>query len=47
MPEVTEVGVMAALAVLIVVAIGSIAALYPAYESSMINPYDAIRGEGN
>jgi putative ABC transport system permease protein len=46
MPDAAELGVMAAMALLIVVTIGSIAALYPAYQSSMINPYDAIRREG-
>jgi putative ABC transport system permease protein len=37
---------MAGLAVFVVITIGSIAALWPAYQSSTITPYDAIRNEG-
>jgi ABC-type antimicrobial peptide transport system permease subunit len=32
-------------ALLVVIAIGSISSLWPAYQSSRMNPYDAIRGE--
>lgn len=37
---------MAGIALLVVIVIGSIASLYPAYTSSRMNPYDAIRGDG-
>jgi putative ABC transport system permease protein len=46
MPDPGATVLMAMLAVGVVIAIGSIAALWPAYQSSMMNPYDAIRGEG-
>jgi ABC-type antimicrobial peptide transport system permease subunit len=36
---------MAATALGIVILAGSIAALWPAYRSSRMNPYDAIRDE--
>jgi putative ABC transport system permease protein len=45
MPSMAEIGAMAGLALLIVISIGSIASLWPAYRSSMMNPYDAIRDE--
>ncbi|MBP1928338.1 putative ABC transport system permease protein [Methanolinea mesophila] len=45
-PDAAGIGAMAGVALLVVIAIGSIAALYPAYQSSMMNPYDAIRNEG-
>jgi putative ABC transport system permease protein len=44
-PSVMESSGMAALALLVVIAIGSIASLWPAYQSSRMNPYDAIRAE--
>lgn len=34
------------MALLAVIAIGTLASLYPAYQSCRMNPYDAIRGEG-
>jgi putative ABC transport system permease protein len=46
MPPMMETGLMAGLALLVVIAIGSVASLWPAYKSSMMNPYDAIRSEG-
>jgi putative ABC transport system permease protein len=46
MPSLIEIGSMAGLALLVVITIGSISALWPAYQSSAMNPYDAIRGEG-
>jgi putative ABC transport system permease protein len=46
MPDPGATVLMAMLAVVVVIAIGSIAALWPAYQSSMMNPYDAIRNEG-
>jgi putative ABC transport system permease protein len=46
MPTVVETGLMAGLAVTIVIVIGSLASLWPAYRSSQMNPYDAIRSEG-
>ncbi len=46
MPPLMEIGSMAGLALLIVIVIGSVASLWPAYQSSMMNPYDAIRFEG-
>jgi len=45
MPTMAETGLMAGVALIVVIAIGSIASLYPAYRSSRMNPYDAIRGE--
>jgi putative ABC transport system permease protein len=46
LPTPGETMLMAGLAVGVVITIGSIAALWPAYQSSMMNPYDAIRNEG-
>jgi putative ABC transport system permease protein len=46
MPPLMEIGSMAGLALLVVIVIGSLASLWPAYQSSMMNPYDAIRREG-
>jgi putative ABC transport system permease protein len=46
MPAPVEIGAMAGLAFLVVITLGSISSLWPAYRSSMMNPYDAIRGEG-
>jgi len=46
MPPLMEIGSMAGLALLVVITIGSISSLWPAYQSSMMNPYDAIRREG-
>jgi len=43
MPPLMEIGSMAGLALLVVIVIGSMASLWPAYQSSMMNPYDAIR----
>ena len=45
-PPLMEIGSMAGLALLVVMVIGSVASLWPAYQSSMMNPYDAIRSEG-
>jgi putative ABC transport system permease protein len=42
-PPPGETGVMAAVALGIVILAGSIASLWPAYRSSRMNPYDAIR----
>jgi len=44
-PPAGETAVMAAIALCIVVLVGSIASLWPAYRSSRMNPYDAIRAE--
>jgi putative ABC transport system permease protein len=46
MPPLMEIGSMAGLALLVVMVIGSVASLWPAYQSSRMNPYDAIRFEG-
>ncbi len=46
MPSLTEIGSMAGLALLVVILIGSVASLWPAYQTSRMNPYDAIRNEG-
>jgi ABC-type antimicrobial peptide transport system permease subunit len=46
MPPLMEIGSMAGVALLVVITIGSISSLWPAYQSSMMNPYDAIRSEG-
>jgi putative ABC transport system permease protein len=45
-PTATETGFMAGLALLVVISIGSISSFWPAYRSSMVNAYDAIRGDG-
>jgi putative ABC transport system permease protein len=45
-PTPAEIGLIAGFAILIVIAIGTLAALYPAYRSSTMNPYEAIRREG-
>jgi putative ABC transport system permease protein len=45
MPTLADTGLMAGIALFGVIAIGSIASLYPAYTSSRMNPFDAIRGE--
>jgi putative ABC transport system permease protein len=47
MPSFSEIGSMAGLALLVVIVIGSVASLFPAYQISRMNPYDAIRGEGH
>jgi putative ABC transport system permease protein len=47
MPGMAEAGLTACIAVLGVIAIGGVASLYPAYQSSRMNPYDAIHREGN
>ena len=47
MPSLTETGLMAGLTLLIVITIGSISSLLPAYQCSTMNPYDAIRREGH
>jgi putative ABC transport system permease protein len=46
MPPLMEICSMAGVALLVVITIGSISSLWPAYQSSMMNPYDAIRGDG-
>jgi oxalate decarboxylase/phosphoglucose isomerase-like protein (cupin superfamily) len=46
MPALLEIGSMAGLPLLVVIAIGSLSSLWPAYRSSTMNPYDAIRNEG-
>ena len=46
MPSLVEIGSIAGLAFLVVIVIGSMASLWPAYQSSMMSPYDAIRFEG-
>jgi putative ABC transport system permease protein len=45
MPPLVEIGSMAGLALFVVIVIGSVASLWPAYRSSMMNPYDAIRSD--
>jgi putative ABC transport system permease protein len=45
MPNAASVGFMAATAFVVVIVIGSIASLWPAYRSCLLNPYDAIRSE--
>jgi ABC-type antimicrobial peptide transport system permease subunit len=45
MPPLMEISSMAGLALLVVIVIGSVASLWPAYQSSLMNPYDAIRFE--
>jgi len=45
-PAPIDLGQMAGLALFAVIAIGSISSLWPAYRSSTMNPYDAIRSKG-
>jgi ABC-type antimicrobial peptide transport system permease subunit len=45
-PPLIEIGSMAGLALFVVITIGSISSLWPAYQSSMMNPCDAIRSDG-
>ena len=45
MPLLFDIGFMAGLALLVVIAIGSISSLWPAYQSSRMSPYDAIRSD--
>jgi putative ABC transport system permease protein len=45
MPGLTGSGTIAGTALVAVIAIGSIAGLYPAYQSSRMNPMDALRKE--
>jgi putative ABC transport system permease protein len=47
MPQLIEIVSMAGLALLVVIIIGSISSLWPAYRSSTMNPYDAIRQDGH
>jgi putative ABC transport system permease protein len=47
MPAPADIGQMAGLALFAVIAIGSVSSLWPAYRSSTMNPYDAIRSEGS
>ena len=44
-PQLARISQMAGLALLVVIAIGSISSLWPAYQSSRMNPYDAIRSD--
>jgi putative ABC transport system permease protein len=44
-PSPVETGLMAALAFFVVIIIGGISSLWPAYRSSTMSPYDAIRSE--
>jgi putative ABC transport system permease protein len=46
MPGPAETSLMAGLALLVVISIGSVSSLWPAYRSCTMNPYDAIRREG-
>lgn len=46
MPTLAEISLMAVMALLVVISIGSISSLWPEYRSSTMNPYDAIRSEG-
>jgi putative ABC transport system permease protein len=43
MPPLVDIGQMAGVALFVVIAIGSVSSLWPAYWSSTMNPYDAIR----
>jgi len=44
-PPLIEIGSMEGLALFVIITIGSISSLWPAYQSSRMNPYDAIRSE--
>ncbi|MCX6694021.1 MAG: FtsX-like permease family protein [Methanomicrobiales archaeon] len=46
LPTVADIGMMAGVALLVVITLGSISSIYPAYQSSTISPYDAIRKNG-
>ena len=46
MPPIAEITVMGGIALVVVILIGSISSLWPAYRSSTMNPYEAIRSEG-
>ena len=46
MPSATGISMIIVISLFVVIAIGSIASLWPAYRSSMMNPYDAIRSKG-
>jgi putative ABC transport system permease protein len=45
MPSAAGIAEITATTLIIVITIGSIASLWPAYRSSIMNPYDAIRGK--
>jgi putative ABC transport system permease protein len=45
LPTGAETGLMAGLALLVVIVIGSVSSLWPAYQSSLLNPHDAIHGD--
>jgi putative ABC transport system permease protein len=45
MPSISVIGRIAGMALLVVIFIGSISSFWPAYRSSTMNPYDAIRSE--
>ena len=45
MPSEAEIGQITAITLIIVIVIGALASLLPAYSSSTMNPYDAIRSE--
>jgi putative ABC transport system permease protein len=45
-PGIPEIGLMAALALSVVIGVGGISSLWPAYRSIAMNPYDAIRTDG-
>jgi putative ABC transport system permease protein len=46
MPSIAEITIMGGIALAVVILIGSISSLWPAYHSSTMNPYEAIRSEG-
>jgi putative ABC transport system permease protein len=46
MPGTVDIGLMAGLALSVVIGIGGVSSLWPAYRSSTMNPYEAIRSEG-
>ena len=46
MPAIAEIAIMGGIALVVVIFIGSISSLWPAYRSSAMNPYEAIRSEG-
>ena len=45
-PSPASISMMAGMALLVVISIGSVSSLWPAYRSSMMNPYNAIRSGG-
>jgi ABC-type antimicrobial peptide transport system permease subunit len=46
MPSIAEITAMGGIALVVVIFIGRISSVWQAYRSSSMNPYEAIRNEG-